>query len=253
MAHKEKAFMKLKKTLKLILFICFATQIINCQPNYQEMFLRANKLYKSGDFAKAYDLYQKIPNPSAEVNYNLGNCAYKLEKYGYALLFWRRAEKDWGLFNRGELQNNISLLNKKLNKNTEKNFIVKTKNYVISLIRSTSLIILQILFLIFWLFLFLYLRYLYKIKQKILIILLFFLTALLGTFLVIKYTLEKKSYGIVVSQNATLLSGPGKNFQELGTLLQASEVSIQKSSDGFYKIKFNKLFGWTSKNNVEKI
>jgi tetratricopeptide (TPR) repeat protein len=245
--------MELKKILKLILFICFATQIINCQPNYQEMFLRANKFYKAGDFAKAYELYQKIPNPSPEVNYNLGNCAYKLEKYGYSLLYWRRAEKDWGLFNRSELQNNISLLKKKLDKSIEKNFVVKIKNHAISLIRSTPLIILQILFLICWLFLFLYLRYLYKRKQKILIILLFLITALLGTFLVIKYTFEKRSYGIIVSQNATLLSGPGKNFQELATLPQASEVSIQKSSDGFYKIKFNKLFGWTSKNNIEKI
>jgi len=245
--------MTLKKIVKLISFFCLSTQIINCQPNYQEMFLRANMLYKNGDFEEAYELYKKIPSPSPEVNYNLGNCSYRLEKYGYALLYWRRAEKDWGFLNRSELQNNICLLKKKLDKNAEqKNFIVKLKNHILSLIKSTPLIILQILFLICWLFLFLYLRYLYKRNQKFLIILLFIITAILGTFLVVRYNLEKMSYGVVVSESAILLSGPSKNFQELGVLPQASEVTIQKSSDGFYKIKFNKLFGWTSKNNVEK-
>ncbi len=50
---------------------------------FQETFYQANDLYKEGKFSKAYELYEKIPNKSAKVHYNLGNCAFKLNKIGY--------------------------------------------------------------------------------------------------------------------------------------------------------------------------
>jgi len=250
--------MKVKTLFKIIFVFCLSVKILSAQDNFQENFLKANQFYKEGKFEEALKLYEKIPNPAPQVNYNLGNCAYKLDKHGYALLYWKRAEKDWGLFDRTELLDNISLLKRTLIK-TDKprseifRFFGKLKSYSVSLIRSAPLFMIQILFLLLWLFLFLYLRYLYKRGKKVLIAILFCLIALLGTILVIRYSLDYRNFGVVVSKRATLLSGPGNNFQELGILPEASEVVIQKTSDGFLKIKVNKQIGWTSKKDVEEI
>ena len=91
------------------------------------------------------------------------------------------------------------------------------------------------------------------IKKNIINIFLFLLIAFLGGVLAIRYNLNHKTFGIIVSKKANIFSGPNTNFQELGTIPEASEIEIQKSSNGFYKIKFNKSLGWINKNEVEKI
>jgi len=248
----------LKKNFKVGLLLSVICTCLIAQVDVQETFVKANRLYKEGGFETAYDMYKKIPDPSYQVLYNMGNCAYKLEKFGYALLHWRRAEKEAECFNRSELLDNILLLKRNLRKvKKEKGkffeYFIRAKIYAISLVRAAPLFALQASFLLLWFFLFVYLRYLYKRKRKILISFLFILIALLGTVLVIRYRLEFKNYGIVVSKKAALLSGPGNNFQELGALSEASEVLIQKESDGFLKVKFYGQIGWASKKDVEKI
>jgi len=250
--------MKFKAFIKIIILFCLLCPFLNAENDLQQVFLDANRLYKEGEFEKAYKLYEKIPEKNAIVNYNLGNCAYKLEKYGYALLYWRRAERGFGIFDRGELLDNIFLLKRKLGRRSEPQsklirYYSRLKNYTLSLLRSAPLFVVQILFLILWLFLFLYLRFLYKRKRKILIVILFLLIAILGALLVLRYRLEFRRYGVIVKKKVTLLSGPGRNFQELGGLPEASEVWIQKSSDGFYKIKFNKQIGWVNQRDIERI
>ncbi len=250
--------MRNKVILKLIFIAFFLTPFSCFAPNYTELFLKANEHYKKGEFKKAYKLYKDIPNPVSQVNYNLGNCAYKLDEYGYALLYWRKAERDWSLFNRTELVENITLLKNKLNKNTQNKskffeYLSSGKNYLFSIVRAAPLFVIQILFLVLWFFLFLYIKYLYKKKRKFLIIILFVLISILGSLLVIRYSLYYKHRGVVVSKKAILLSGPGKTFQKLGSLPEASEVLIQKESDKFYKIKFYKQIGWVNQNDVGKI
>lgn len=247
--------MRNKSLLQIIfLFLFLFTPILKAQTNYQETILQANKLYKESSFEEAFNLYKKVPDPSPQINYNLGNCAYKLNKLGYALLYWKRAEKEWGLFNKSELLENIALLKKKLQpqSNTPNSFFI-IKSNVLGIIKSVPIILIQLIFLIVWIFLFIYLRYLYKRKQKILITLLFLIIATLGGTLVIRYNLDHKTFGIITSKKASMFSGPNTNFQELGIIPEASEIEIQKASSGFYKIKFNKSLGWVNKKEVGKI
>ncbi|MFA5074551.1 MAG: hypothetical protein WC436_00415 [Candidatus Babeliales bacterium] len=233
----------------------------------QELFLSANSCYKQSDFEKAYDLYQQISEKNAFVNYNLGNCAYKLNKFGYALLHWRRAQKDWGIFNQQELLDNIYLLKQKLAEPTSdkldfssKNIFDKNninfyryKSILVSIFTYIPIIYLQLIFLLLWFFLFLYVRRLYRAKRKFLIVILFSLIAISGILLIVRYSLEHKHRGIVVEKKSALLSGPDKNFQQLSILPQASEFIIYKESDGYYKIKFCKQIGWIDKKEVEQI
>jgi uncharacterized protein YraI len=74
-----------------------------------------------------------------------------------------------------------------------------------------------------------------------------------GGFLVVRYSLDFKNYGIVISKEINILSGPGDNFQKLGILPQTSQIRVQTSSGEYYKIKFQRLIGWVSQKDVEKI
>ncbi len=250
---------RLGKIILGIFFLVFSSwQILCAGPHYQEMFLQANELYKSGKFEQAYDLYQKIPNKSVSIHYNLGNCAYKLGRLGYSLVHWKRAEKDWGFFNREELYDNIQLVTKKLDKSKQdvsgpSAAIKAFKRKVVSFIRVTPILFLQFLFLLFWIFLFLYIKYLYKNRQKTIIWLMFFVVAFFGSLLVIKHSMSLRRYGIVVSEKAQLLSGPGQTYHVLSFLYEGNEGLIKKQSDGFYKIKIHEQIGWVDRKAFEEV
>jgi len=248
------------RKILFLLTLCLTAPALITQPS-EELFAQANQLYKDGKFKAAQNLYQQIPSKSAWVNYNLGNCAFQLKSYGYALLHWRRAEKDWGFFNREELLDNISLLQEKLNKehgitlttNPIIRALVKTKNVIDSWLRSMPLIILQLFFIFIWLFLFLYLRFLYKKRKNRTIVTLFSLIAFFGIILAVRYSLDARRYGVIVSSEAKLLSGPGDTFQVLQSIREAQEVIIKKETPNYYKVKIRRQLGWMKRDFVEKI
>ncbi len=231
----------------------------------QQLFVQANDCYTKGEYVKAYEQYLKISDKIPAVHYNLGNCAFKLGKYGYALLYWRRAERNWGLFGREELNKNIEVVKKKLAGDADKagsevsaaaqivSFFKSLKNTFISTVKAVSLLHLQLFVLIVWLMLFFYLRYLYKRKQRVIIVVLFILQALSASMLAVKYSFQFKTYGVVVATPAPLMSGPGKTFSTLQQLSEGQETAILKESGDFYKIRVNTTIGWIDKQVVEKV
>jgi uncharacterized protein YraI len=96
-------------------------------------------------------------------------------------------------------------------------------------------------------------RNLFRRRKKLLIGTLFTFIAISGLMLISKYNFEYRRSGIVIANDAKLLSGPSTNYQILGFIAQAKEVIIQKESSGFYKIKVNGQIGWISQSSVEEI
>lgn len=241
------------------------SSLLGATTNYAEEYLRAHELYKQSKFQESYDVYSKIPNKSPQVYYNLGNCAFKLGHLGEALLNWRRAESDWGLFNRHELLENIELVEKKLDKKAgvkrpkKGSFeaillaMKRAQGRFFSAIRSIPLFFLQLLFLFIWCLLFLGLRYLNRSRQRFLLVLLFILNGFFGTMLALKYNMSLRSYGVVIVEKTSLLSGPDDSFQILGFLHEGKEGLIKKDSGLYYKIKVNGQLGWVKKGAFQKV
>ena len=92
-----------------------------------------------------------------------------------------------------------------------------------------------------------------KKKKKLSIIALFALTATFGIILVVRYSFEARTYGVVVGRPAQLLSGPGKTFQTLQQLPKAQELIINKESGEYYKVKALRRVGWVHKKGIEKV
>lgn len=234
--------------LFLVSFLC-----VNAQSSEQSLFDQANSLYKAGKYEQALELYNKIPEKTAALYYNMGNCAYKLKQTGYALLHWRRAERDWSLCNRAELLDNILLL--KLEKikcvvNPHRLVMSKLVMWTNSLIKAVPALFFQLIFLIMWLLLFLFIRPLYRKRCTITLALLTMCSVGSGLFLAFKYNFMNREYGVIV-KDVALTSGPGENFTTLGQLAQATEVVIQKQSGNFYKIKHKLQSGWVAKDGLE--
>jgi tetratricopeptide (TPR) repeat protein len=249
-------------TRKKVFILLLSCSVLSVFANTDSLFKKANEQYKKGQIEQAFESYKKIPEKTAAINYNLGNCAYKLGKQGYALLYWRRAEQDLVFWGRFDLLENILLLKENTARarglSDKKNralprFFRKASIIVHSFLKTIPLIVLQILFLFLWAFLFLYLRFLYRRKQTVLITLLFIVSAVVGILMIMRYGVSVKKRGIIVDKKISVLSGPSKYFQPIGFLFEADEVIIKKESGEFVKVKRGKVAGWAQKRFVEKI
>lgn len=59
-------------------------------------FLEANQFYQEGNYLEAIESYQKILDEgyeSGSVYFNMGNCYYKLQDIGHAILYYERARQ----------------------------------------------------------------------------------------------------------------------------------------------------------------
>ena len=81
----------------------------------EELFLQAQKQYEQKNFDKARELFASIPNKGEAVWYNLGNCAYKMQDFQAALVYWNCAEYSATTFKqlRDIWQNKLVLCKKK--------------------------------------------------------------------------------------------------------------------------------------------
>lgn len=227
-----------------------------------DAFTRANEHYKAGNFATAYATYKTIPNPDKNIHFNLGNCAFKLGKKGAALAHWRRAERDWGLSGLEELHHNIAHLRSQIIqiKDTDQPQTISqslahmyhaTKCTLVPLVRAIPLVNIQVTVLILWILLFVCLRFARRWIGKPYIACLFALFAITASLLAVKYSLNNKTYGVIIATQATMFSGPGSSFSALGQLPEASEVVILRQSGDFYKIRHARKLGWITQQDIE--
>ncbi len=212
-------------------------------------------LYNAGNYAQAYENLLAIEKKTSPLYFVLGDCAYKLNKKGYALLFWRKAEIDSGLRNFSAIQNNITHVKKDLVGDEEHVIISQlksTKQLCISLIRAIPLIIVQMVFLALWIMMLLYIKYLYRKKHKTLIVVFFFLLAGAAMILAQKYNVFHKKYGVFIKE-APVYSGPSDNYTLLMHLPECTEALKINSANGFFKVKTPLGSGWVSAETFEEI
>lgn len=81
-------------------------------------FQEANQLYNQGQYREAAQLFQRLVQHSSWANfavfYNLGNCYVRLQEYGRALAYYRKAQRLRP--NHLDLLHNIQLIHRKLGK-----------------------------------------------------------------------------------------------------------------------------------------
>ncbi len=74
----------------------FPQQALATQTGIDYFFEQGNTAYKAGNYQEALQWYQKILDQgfeSGQLYYNMGNCYYKMNKIGQAILFYEKARR----------------------------------------------------------------------------------------------------------------------------------------------------------------
>jgi tetratricopeptide (TPR) repeat protein len=80
----------------LIILILYSSSFLILADPEDRLFDEGNLLYQQGDFSGALEKYKQIEDQgriSPELFYNMGNCYYKLNQIGRAVLYFERANR----------------------------------------------------------------------------------------------------------------------------------------------------------------
>jgi tetratricopeptide (TPR) repeat protein len=222
-------------------------------PQDNDLFARANECYAQAAYDEAYKLYNEVSSPTPRVYFNLGTCAFKLNKLGRALWHFRQAQARWGFFDRDDLYEHIALIRSKLNVDnaTHTGLYRQLRFKTSNIAQAIPLIVIQLLFLFAWTSLFVFAKKLFKKRLRLLLITFFGCIIMLGALLLWRQTNALQMRAIVIEpKGITLHSGPAASYQKIGSLPEGSELRIDQQRDDFCKVRSHTQFGWVARSTL---
>lgn len=248
----------MKKIIVLVLFFMFNILVAQTA---DELFVKANNLYKQGKYLAAIELYEQLEtneNVSSELYYNLANAYYKLRKVAPTIYNYEKAlqldpsNKD--------AQNNLIIAKRltldriedlpltflqRINKNLLQKFTYDT----------WAVLVIMFSFLASSLFIVYYFSYTPSKKRV------FFIASILSFILLIitfnityfQYKQSKNNIqAIVFAQEVSVKSEPINETNELFILHEGTKVNIIDTVDNWHKIKLsNGKTGWIISKTIK--
>lgn len=214
--------------------------------NNQETFLRANELYKAGDYKQSLVAYESMQMQGSAVWLNIGNCLYQLDQYPQALVAYKRALKG---ATPTQYRTSVAYQHAVLQKLGKKVELSWWDTIVLAIRARTagiSVYVLQLLFLLLWFILsWLIIRSARGFWYKILIMVAGIFVFFNGMVLYDTYSIRTRQVAIVFSkEQLSVFSGPDERYHVLGTLAYAQEVVVEDTIAGWYKIRYDNKVGW---------
>lgn len=220
------------------------------------LFAQAHAQTTKGEYKEALQTYEKISPKGHDVYFNMGAAAFGAHEYGHALLCWRRAEKFPSWSERLKLINNISHVLVTLQQRPVADGLMGSCRYGWwwakqvgwSLLASLPLLPMQLSFLVLWFIV----AFVLAKRQKLTLFLGILLTVtwLAGSLLVVRFIMDRHTWGVVISKVATLRSGPGTDYPMIGSLPEGREVLIKVTDGNFIKVSAGRLMGWTERGDI---
>jgi len=248
---------------KLILLFLLIFNNSFAQNQNEELFSKANSLYKNGNHQEAINLYEQLTNDnlvSSELYFNLGNCYYKLNKVAPSIYNYEKALK---LNPKNEdAQNNLVFANRltldrietlpetifqKINSSYLKKIALNTWSYF-------SIVLTLLLTLFFLLF-----HYAYNPIYKRLFFILSSISLLL---FVITFSISFNQYSaqknnkeaIIFVTETSIQSEPTTNANEAFVLHEGTKVFIIDKVDSWLKIKLiDGKIGWILSEKLKEL
>ena len=231
--------------------------------NADQIFMKANKLYQAKEYKEALELYLKIDKrgyASEDLYYNIGNSYYRLEKLGYAILYFEKALK----ISPGDedIQYNLKLARAKTVDKLEeipKIFLTVWWESLITLNNYSGWAFLVIIFLVLFLvllgFYFLSKRLLYKkygfYFSSVLFSVLFFVVIVFYS----SYEMETKTdFGVLINEMAIVKQAPDLQSSDAFIIHEGVKFSCEDRVGNWTKIKLiDGKIGWVEDSAFRKI
>jgi tetratricopeptide (TPR) repeat protein len=232
--------------IKNAVFLLFFATTIYSAPTNQELFLQANAAYAARDYEGALALYTTVSNKGSVIWYNMGNCAYHLQHYPDAYIYWKKSEQgaSWSLLN--DAEHNLALLVHGSSDETVSAYQRVTHTLRLYLLWS-SLWWLQAALLLIWsVFWLLYVRRAPRVLQGTVLLLI----CCCGIALKGKYSDTFTMSGLVIRAQAPVYTGPDTKFQRITMLDEMAEVVIRQKKKNWYKISYKNQIGWMPADSI---
>jgi hypothetical protein len=219
-----------------------------CISGQEEIFLKANELYRQKQYMHAVVLYNSINNKGPAVWHNVGNCCWYVKQYKDAFIAYNKALKNASLADIHFLENKKKESYKHW---TGHELIGKSwKERVVAQTALFTLLQWQIICIILWSIgiVSLY-RWRNKKWYKKYVILCVFV--LLGIFFIMRcaYTNDQLQ-GLIVT-NTKLFIAPRNDVYAIKELLPADRIVIINAHTEWVKVKAQGVVGWIPSTDYE--
>jgi len=243
--------------------LLFTNLIVFSSESPDSIFFESNELYKLEEFQGALDGYLSLVNKEFDntvLYYNIANCYYKLDKLGYARLYYEKAK----LYNPKDkdVNYNLYILQSKLIDDVgvvPEFFLKKWISQINVIFFSFGWSILTLLFLYSSVFLFLFFLFTKTTQNKTFFLKILFVTIpfflISVSFFVYNVSDKKNTYGVLTSSNTYVKVSPsdmsenhfilheGVKFQLVDNIGEWTRIILSDGKDGWLLNKDFSIIG----------
>ncbi len=250
----------MKKIILLLMLISiniFATNKID------EVFQTASESYENKDFFQSLQLFLSIENEgiiNADLYYNIGNCYFRLNQIGKAILYYEKTLKVDSHHNAAKRNLKYVLtFTKDKQADDETDFLSSFKEKIFSFFSLNFLTVISLIFLCAIIFMINIIILKYRNREKtvpvfiisILVILLF----IFGILSFLKFnSYHQENQAVLISSTVIGYSGPDEEFTRVFTIHEGMIFEIEKQENDWTLIKLpNGIGGWIPSEKFERI
>lgn len=227
------------------------------------IFEEAINSYHDKDYQTALEKFSLIENEgviNADLYYNIGNCYFRINEVGKAILYFKKAlkvESDHKAARRN-LEYALTFTKDKQdseNENVIRSFWLKAfDSFSINFLAIITLFIFAIIIMLICLMIIYYRNREKTVPIFITTILIFLFSAFLIISLLKWQEFHKTDEAILLSTSAIGYSGPGEDFTRVFTIHEGMIFTIERNEDNWSLIKLeNGLGGWIKKDTFVRI
>lgn len=227
-------------------FLFFVIGSLSLFSHDDEHFLRGNEYIKTGAWDDAINEYQLINTKTPAIWCNMSLCADQkgdlFDAYVYAL----RACKDTAFLLHIKLADIIQKGDEKY-QNSSIGVIETLFDIIQKWCARVDLLILQLLFLLFWIAFCLGINKKGYFRSYIVLAGLCAGLIFIAAGIFVKYK-NQQIIGLINQDGATLYVGPHEQYQLIKTIQKGRKVTVLETRDGWIKIRNEKEGGWICEN-----
>ncbi len=225
----------------------------------ESFFSEGVQAYTQGDFEKALHAFLRIRNSgveTSEINYNIGNCFFKLGKLGKAVFFYEKAlihsRRD------SEIKSNLQLVQSQLKDKIEvplQNVFLIPFEWIKNILSLWELSLVNVILV--WLLLILLSIKIFLWGKALALKTWIYILAVFQLFLLMTWGLsfkESRNKAIILTAEVQVHSGPGESFPKNFKIHEGLKISLLESQGEWSKISLsNGWTGWIKSESYEKI
>ncbi|MDP8201676.1 MAG: tetratricopeptide repeat protein [Candidatus Tenebribacter burtonii] len=252
----------MKKSILLLLFLLILSSVYTVTQT-ETIFNEAITSYQEKDYHTALEKFDLIENEgiiNADLYYNIGNCYFRINEIGRAILYFKKALKVRSDHQAARRNLEYALTFTKDKQNSENESVIRSfwlKTFDSFSINFLAIIILAIFLIIIILISIMIIHYRNRERTVPLFLTTIFIFLFLAFFIIsiLKWQeFHNDNEAVILSTSVIGYSGPGEDFTRVFTIHEGMIFTLERDEDNWSLIKLeNGLGGWIKKDTYIRI